>query len=198
MMSRVAAIYFFISLAVSSLLIGAVIANRIQIEKMQMEHLILENNLRIKEVISKQLYKTEGLAALVIQGHGIVESFQEVSEVMAADVPALAAFLLAPGGVVTDAYPYEENISTIGMDFFNEFDHYGNREAILARDSGELVMGGPFILRQGIMGLAGRYPVYIDAGTGSNEFWGLVTVSLKFPEALDGVGLSMLETQGFS
>ena len=162
-----------------------------------MELLILEHSYRLNEVISRQIYKTQALAALVIKGDGAVDNFQEIAAVIAGDVPALAAFLLAPGGIVVDAYPLEENPAVIGLNFFDELDHDGNREAILARDTGELVMGGPFVLRSGIMGLTGRYPVYIDTGAGS-VFWGMVAVSLKFPEALDSVGLSVLEYKGLS
>jgi hypothetical protein len=166
-------------------------------EKERLELLILEHTYRLNEVISRQLYRTQALAALVIKGDGAVEDFQEIAAVIAADVPALAAFLLAPGGIVIDAYPLEDNPTVVGLNFLDELDHDGNREAIIARDTGELVMGGPFVLRSGIMGLTGRYPVYMDTGAGS-EFWGLVAVSLKFPEALDGAALSMLEYQGLT
>jgi len=173
------------------------ILSRNQVERLTIERLILENCYRINEVISKQLYKTQALAALVIKGDGTVDNFQEISAVIMADEPALANVLLAPDGIVTDVYPFEENIAVIDLDFFNEI-YDGNKEAILARDVGDMVMAGPFILRQGILGLVGRYPVYIDTETEKNKFWGLVSVSLKFPEALDGAGLSMLEHQGLS
>jgi hypothetical protein len=174
------------------------VSNKIDVEKLQMEGIIYENAFRIKEVVSKQLYQTKALAALVIQGDGVVSDFRRVASVISSDIPALANFLLAPGGVVTDVYPRDGNQAVLGLDFFNELDHPGNKEAVLARDTGELVMAGPFMLRQGIIGLTGRYPVYIECETDELRFWGLVSVSLKFPEALDETGLSLLEHQGFS
>ena len=172
------------------------VQNRISVEREQVEKLILEHSTRLNDVISKQLHKTQALAALVIGYDGTVDNFQKTASVLAADIPTLANFLLAPGGVVTEVYPLEGNEAVLGLDFFNEVGHAGNKEAILARDTGELVMAGPFMLRQGIFGLTGRYPVYIDSVSEGRVFWGLVSVSLKFPEALEDTGLSMLDTQG--
>jgi len=174
------------------------VQNRINKDNEEIERLILERSYRINEVLSQQLYKTQALAALVITGDGEVKDFHRVAAVLAADVPALAAFLLAPDGIVIDAYPIEENPTVIGLNFLDENDHAGNREAIAARDTGELVMGGPFILRQGILGLTGRYPVYLYPEAEEKTFWGLVTVSLKFPEALDDAALSSLDNRGVS
>jgi hypothetical protein len=191
-----AAIAFFIAFLLCAFVGSITIQNRMNAENERMERLILEQSYRLNQVISRQLYRTQALAALVIKGDGTVENFQEIASVIASDVPALAAFLLAPGGIVVDAYPLEENPTVIGLDFFDEDDHEGNREAMYARDTGTLVMGGPFILRRGVMGLTGRHPVYINNATGELDFWGLVAVSLTFPEALDDAQLSMLEHQG--
>jgi hypothetical protein len=176
-----------------------IVQNKIETERLQIEQLILESCYRINEVVSKQLYKTQALAALVIKGDGTVNNFQGIAAFITEDNPALANVLLAPDGVVTDVYPNDSiHAAVIGLDFFNEVDHPGNKEAIMARDTDELLMAGPFMLRQGIIGLVGRYPVYINTETEGRKFWGLVSVSLKFPEALDGAGLSLLEYQGLS
>jgi hypothetical protein len=174
------------------------IRNKINIETLEMEGIIHETAFRIKENVSKQLYQTKALAALVIQGDGIVYKFDETVAVITADMPALANFLLAPDGVVTHVYPLEGNEAVLGLNFFNEPEHPGNKEAIIARDTGNLVMAGPFMLRQGIVGLVGRYPVYLEPQDGQPRFWGLVSVSLRFPEALDDAGLSLLEHKGYS
>jgi len=171
------------------------VRNRMNTEKEQIDSLILEQSNRLNDVISKQLHKTQALAALVIKGDGTVDDFQRTAAIIAIDLPTLANFLFAPGGVVADVYPMEGNEAVLGLDFFNEAGHAGNLEAILARDTGELVMAGPFMLRQGIMGITGRYPVYLEKDDGEMYFWGLVSVSLKYPDALDDVGLSLLDSQ---
>jgi sensor domain CHASE-containing protein len=172
------------------------VQNRMAAEREHIERIIMEHAYKMNQVVSNQLYRTQALAALVINGDGTVDNFQWIASVLARDVPALAAFLLAPDGIVVDAFPLEDNLNVLGLNFFDEDDHAGNREAIQARDTGNLVMGGPFVLRSGIMGLTGRYPVYINTEGNGREFWGLVAVSLKFPQALEDAGLSMLTYQG--
>jgi len=166
-------------------------------ENLHMERLILEKDYAINEAVSQQLYQTKALAALVIHGDGSVNKFQETAAVLMARETSVANFLLAPGGVISDVYPLEENKAAIGLDLLNPAEQAGNKEAILAYELGDLVMAGPFMLRQGFMGLVGRYPVYTDSGTGDREFWGLVSVTLKFPEAIENAGLAGLEEQGY-
>ena len=192
------AIAFFAAFILIGFIGFFAVYNLISAEREQTERIIVEHSSILNEAISRQLYKTQALTALVINGDGTVENFQEIAAVIATDLPALAAFLLAPDGVVVDAYPLEDNPTVVGLDLLDVDDHAGNREAIIARDTGSLVMGGPFVLRSGIMGLTGRYPVYITSETGESEFWGLVAVSLKYPQALEEAGLSMLEMKGFS
>jgi len=190
-------ISFLSSLLLCSFFVIFAIEIKMSVEALQMEQHILESSSRIYEEISKKLYKTKSLAALVIQGDGIVNNFQEIAAVITSDEPAIANVLLAPGGIVTDVYPIEESRAVLGLNFFDE-SFAGNREAIFARETGELVMAGPFVVLQGFWGLVGRYPVYINTETEKNKFWGLVSVTLRFPEALEGTGISMLEHHGYS
>jgi diguanylate cyclase (GGDEF)-like protein len=59
-------------------------------------------------------------------------------------------------------------------------------------------LGGPFKSAQGGEVLVGRLPVYIDTQTKKHKFWGLVSVTLKFPQALDAAELSIFKTQGLA
>ena len=166
-------------------------------QDLQMERLILENEYTINKAVSQQLFLTRALAALVVHGDGSVANFQETAAVMIASETTVANFLLAPGGVVSDVYPLEENKAVIGLDLLDPTAQEGNKEAIQAYEIDDLVMAGPFTLRQGFTGLVGRYPVYIESESGESEFWGLVSVTLKFPQALNNTGLSGLEKQGY-
>lgn len=189
---------FFVSAVLCTFLVGISIHNKINIDKMVMEQIIMEKSLKINEVISKLLYKTEALSALVIQSNGNVENFEKVASTIIDD-SAILNVLMAPNGVVSDVYPLSGNEAVIGFDFFK--DGAGNKEAVLAKEKGRLVFGGPFTLVQGGDALVGRLPVYLNNGGDENEkgsFWGIVSVTLKYPEALDDVGLNMLEVQGYA
>jgi len=135
------------------------------------------------------------LSALVIQSDGEIENFKQVAAIIIDD-PAILNVLIAPSGVVSDVYPLQGNEAVIGLDFFGE--GAGNKEAVMAKETGQLVFGGPFDLVQGGQALVGRLPVWIDMPDGNNAFWGLVSVTLKFPQILDGIGLEGLEKQGLT
>ena len=144
---------------------------------------------------TRLLHKTQVLSALVIQNDGEIENFKQVAAIIIDD-PAILNVLIAPSGVVSDVYPLQGNEAVIGLDFFGE--GAGNKEAVMAKETGQLVFGGPFDLVQGGQALVGRLPVWIDMPDGNNAFWGLVSVTLKFPQILDGIGLEGLEKQGLT
>ena len=112
------------------------------------------------------------------------------------DDPAILNVLVAPGGVVSDVYPRKGNEAVLGLNFFAR--GAGNQEAVEARDAGHLILGGPFPLVQGGQALVGRLPVYMDDGKGGKLFWGLVSVTLKFPQALNGAELDKLAELGLA
>ena len=186
-------ISFVVVLALCSLLTAITIANRMQVEKLRVDQLILERSWRISEVVTKLLYKTESLSAIVIQEEGKIEDLEIIAPAIMDD-DAILNFLIAPGGVVSNVFPLQGNESVIGLDFFND-ESAGNIEAIAARDSGTLVMGGPFMTLQGVPAIVGRKPVYLTQ-SGERVLWGLVSITLKFPQALDGADLSFLEANG--
>lgn len=172
------------------------IQQRLRLEELTMERLIIDKSIKITETISSLMAKTQALAALVIQNNGIVGDFERVAATLADD-PAILNLLMAPNGVVQYVYPLPGNEGVLGYDFFSEGP--GNKEAQLAKDTGNLVFGGPFKLVQGGEALVGRLPVWFtDKESGEQIFWGVVSVTLKYPEVLRGAGLSTLGLEGFA
>lgn len=188
--SGTAIISFFASLAFCYLLIGITIVNSGNFNRVQMEQLVSEQFYHIEERLYRLFHKTESLAALVAQGGGNIKNFEQAATFIVDD-DAILNVLVAPGGVVEQVYPLRGNEAVIGLDFFA--DGAGNKEAIAARDTGKLVLGGPFTLVQGGQALVGRKPVYIDG-----EFWGIVSVTLKFPKVIQEITeLEFFEHRGF-
>jgi len=103
--------------------------------------------------------------------------------------------LAAPNGVVSHVYPYANNKAVIGLDFFSSGD--GNQEALLAKDAGRLVLGGPFKAVQGGQVLVGRLPVFLDGPDEEKIFWGMVSTTLRYPQALAGAALHEIQQLGF-
>lgn len=187
---------FGLSLVLCGVLITTTIISRDNINKLQAEQIILEMSLRLNEVISNMLFKTEALATLIVEGQGDIQDFERIAPALVNNDPAILNVLLAPNGIVTKVYPEADNEAVIGHNFFSEGS--GNREARAARELGALVLAGPFNLVQGGQALAGRLPVYVDTPTEKHKFWGLVSVTLKFPDALEHVELGLFKISGFA
>lgn len=193
--TRKAVLYFLISLSVCIGLSCITIRHKLDLQQLSMEQIIVEKSIKITGIISKLLYKTQALAALVIQSDGEIRDFSRIAATIADD-PAILNILLAPSGRVSDVYPSAGNKKLIGYNLLGE--GAGNREAALSKEMGELVFGGPFELMQGGMGLVGRLPVWLERDGNNKVFWGIVSVTLRYPEALNGAGLESLAREGFS
>jgi len=192
-LSITAVVALIVSLAFCSFLISATIIDRSKLTQLRIEQQIMGKTHQIYETISKLLYKTQALSALII--HDESENFELIAPSIIDD-PAIMNILLAPNGIVTKVYPLAGNENVIGLDFFRE--GTGNMEAMMARDRGELVLGGPFSTIQGQQALVGRMPVFIDTPEGDQQFWGLVSVTLKYPQVLESVDLNTFTNYGYS
>ena len=127
----------------------------------------------------------------MVQNEGGTEGFERVARLLVTD-SAVRNVLLAPDGVVSDVYPLAGNESVIGHDLTGA--EAGDKEAQAAIQSGSMLMAGPFALVQGGLGIAGRLPVYLDG-----VFWGIVSVTLNYPDALSGMTtLDTVTQQGFA
>lgn len=186
---------FLASFLVCLCFTGIYIQNKCQLEYSQMEHLALTKTSKLNDVISKLLYRTQTLSALVIQNNGEIKNFEQVAATIIDD-PAIKNLILAPNGVVSHVYPLEGNEQVLGFDYFSAAE--GNKEAVIAKDFQQLVLGGPFNLVQGGQALVGRLPVYIGKNKTQKQFWGLVSVTLNYPQALSGAELEQLKNQGFA
>jgi len=191
--SPVAIFSLLTALIFCSFIISATIIDRTKVVDMELEQKIIEKTHRISETITKLLFKTHVLSALIVHDNG--EGFDIIAPTIVDD-PSIRNVLIAPDGIVTKVYPVSGNENVIGLNFFSE--GAGNREALLAMELDDLVLGGPFNLVQGGQALVGRMPVYIDTPEGDQNFWGLVSVTLNFPQVLDHSELEIFDEFGYS
>jgi len=182
-----AAAAFALALGLCLLLVSVLVSNRVQIERLTMERLISEKSARINAEMARLLFGAHTLSSYIVYNDGEVGDFARIASTIIDD-PSILNMLVAPGGVVSDIYPMEGNEAVLGLDFFA--DGAGNREAVMARETGRLVLGGPFEGVQGGQILVGRLPVFLAGDDGGKNFWGIASVTLKHPDALRGAGLA--------
>ncbi len=182
---------FFVTLALGIALSAYIEYGRRAREDDQMKFIAGTVSAQAYEVLSTQLNKAKTLEAFVVQNEGGTSGFERVARLLVTD-STVRNVLLAPGGVVSEVYPLKGNETVLGHDLTGA--KAGDKEAQAAIERGAMIMAGPFSLVQGGLGIAGRLPVYLNG-----SFWGIVSVTLNYPEALSGLSApSSVAAQGFA
>lgn len=187
---------FLVAVTVAGLLVWQLEQQRLTNERARLRNLAGDHANAIQRNVERALSATYALAALVRQGNGRVDNFEDVARQMLPFYPGADSLQLAPEGVIRHVVPLSGNEQAVGHDLLK--DPLRDKEAILARDSGTLTLAGPFELIQGGTGAVGRFPVYLNDDKGSRFFWGFVAVLVRFPDVLDGARLPVLSDRGFA
>jgi diguanylate cyclase (GGDEF)-like protein len=189
-----AASVFLVSAMVAAGLIWQLETRLIQLERARVANLAANYSHAIQSNIERALSASYAVAALVRQGNGRVDNFEAVAGEMLPYYPGLSALMLAPAGVIRQAFPFVGNEKAIGHDLLK--DPARTKEAFLARDTGKLTLAGPFNLVQGGLGAAGRLPVFLQGTEPKPSFWGFSSVLIRFPDVLKSAHLADLTRQG--
>lgn len=187
---------FLSTAAICLLLIIPAISNRIAKDEISLEHLITDKSAKIGEAVSlpvNQLYTVE---SYIERNKGNVEGIEDYAAAIVNN-DYIRNLIIAPDCVVTQIYPdTEENRQVIGLDYYENTSE-GNREAVLAAITEELLLAGPFTTVVGDKAISGRLPVILTDENGSSYLWGLVAITLKYPEILESAGLESLAKRGY-
>lgn len=169
---------------------------RIALERARTLDIATEHTAAIQVSIERALSAAYPLAAMVRQGKGNVQNFEEIATQMLTLYPGVISLQLAPDGIVQEIVPLAGNEKAIGSNAFQ--DDARAVEALQARDRGQISFSEPFELMQGGLGAAGRLPVFLENNRGEPYFWGFSIVVLQIPELLEDGRLSKLEQKGFA
>ena len=126
---------------------------------------------RTEALLDSLFHKTDVLESIVITGRGEIseEAFRDLAKSLA-DGEGIRAIQYLPGGAVLYCYPLEGNEAVIGN---NVFDNPRRRDdALLAVDTREIALSGPYSLTQGGLGLVARNPIFLTDENGKESFWG--------------------------
>ncbi len=142
--------------------------------------------------IERAVAITNSLKQAVVAGNGTVLSFDAVAKPMKADY--VQSIQLAPGGTVTEMYPHGSNAGGVG-NLLARDDERGISSRY-ARDHDQIIMQGPFELKQGGQGLAIRNPIFIEKD-GEREFWGFAIAIVRVPDVFSHTA-EKLSDMGYS
>jgi len=150
----------------------------------------------VQVAINRALSSTFALGAIVRQGHGQIDEFDAFARQLIVYYPGVMNLQLAPDGVVKQIYPLQGNEKALGHNLLA--DPARNKEAFMARDSGQMTLAGPFPLLQGGVGAVGRLPIFLNTRDApSPVFWGFAIALIRFPDVLHNAGLDWLPKRGY-
>lgn len=164
-------------------------------ETLRMEYIARTVEAETYETLSYQLGKTKVLEAHLIETGGNFDNFGPIAEGLLKE-PCVRNLLFAPGGVVKGIFPMEGNEPVYDLDMNGH--GLGNLEAQAAIQKGELYMAGPFEMVEGGLGICGRLPIYLQNQNGERAYWGLVSITLSYPEIFDNGPMQHINEQGYT
>ncbi len=152
----------------------------------------------LKQRLDSALSATYALAAVLRQNDYVVdtESFNDLARELMHYHPGISSLQYGPDGVTTFIAPMAGNEAAVGHNLLARIDR--NKEALQAVESRQLTLAGPFELRQGGIGAAGRLPIFrpdVDGKPG--PFWGFATALIRVPELVASAELDRLATSGY-
>lgn len=184
-----AGVVFLVAAALSATLVGVLEQNRRELLRQTVSAQAESRARAIRQQMERSMAVTYTLAALVHHGSGSVRDFEAVANDLLPYYRGITALQLVPDGIIRQSVPLVGNESAIGLNLLQ--DPARRKEALIARDTGQLTLAGPFALAQGGDGAVARLPVFLN-GEGGKYFWGFVAVVMRFPEALVGTDLPRL------
>ena len=152
---------------------------------------------RVKEKLDNYITISDLLGNYIIDGSDMDENtFSELAEKIPNEEGVVKAFELAPEGIITEIYPMQGNSEALELDVLRE--HERKKDAVLAKETGEYTLGGPYQLKQGGTGALLFKPVYRTDDFGESSFWGFVLQVIDWDRFMSDINLKSLSEADFS
>ncbi|WP_084625978.1 PAS domain S-box protein [Flavobacterium soli] len=138
----------------------------------------------------KASYTSTLTLAMTLNHHGEVENFEKVAAQIVASNPQISAVQLVPDGVIKYIYPLKGNEEALNYDVYSNPNLQEELQKSITLN--DMYFAGPFPLRQGDMGIVGRYPIYLK-----DKLWGFSAVVIKFDTLLENAGVNEIDSSKF-
>ena len=166
-------------------------------KRSEIEYINETYSTKLESLLDSLFHKTDIFESVIITQEGELseEIFNNLAQSVIAENNGIRAIQCLPGGTVEFCYPIEGNEKAIGGNVFRN--EKRRADAILAKETHEITLSGPYALTQGGFGIVARNPIYLTEEDGKEAFWGFSVVVLELPEALDSLLLQEIERNGF-
>lgn len=145
---------------------------------------------RLNASISHSLSAVKTLAFIVSE-YGVPRNFDSVASNILHSAQDIDALQLTQKGVITHTYPLKGNEAAMGFDILG--DSATRYEANRAIETRALFFAGPFELKQGGLGIVGRFPIFQE-----DEFQGFAAVIIRLSTLLKAIGIDTTQQSAFN
>ena len=190
-LKRKTGLFFIIVMGVMLICFNFLIQFEVNKEKISASYTAEDTVRKIETQLGRYLENSEMLKNIISSKHTISdEQFNQLASYMKKNKNVIEAYELAPNGIIEKAYPLKGNEKVIGMNTLELPER--QKEANIARKSGEYTIAGPYELKQGGTGALLFDPIYINDGN-EKKFWGFSILVLNWDAFLEELEVDKLE-----
>ena len=190
-LKRKTGLFFIIVMGVMLICFIFLIQFEVNKEKISASYTAEDIVRKIETQLGRYLENSEMFKNIISSKHTISdEQFNQLASYMKKNKNVIEAYELAPNGIIEKAYPLKGNEKVIGMNTLELPER--QKEANIARKSGEYTIAGPYELKQGGTGALLFDPIYINDGN-EKKFWGFSILVLNWDAFLEELEVDKLE-----
>ena len=190
-LKRKTGLFFIIVMGVMLICFNFLIQFEVNKEKISASYTAEDTVRKIETQLGRYLENSEMFKNIISSKHTISdEQFNQLASYMKKNKNVIEAYELAPNGIIEKAYPLKGNEKVIGMNTLELPER--QKEANIARKSGEYTIAGPYELKQGGTGVLLFDPIYINDGN-EKKFWGFSILVLNWDAFLEELEVDKLE-----
>ena len=190
-LKRKTCLFFIIVMGVMLICFIFLIQFEVNKEKISASYTAEDTVRKIETQLGRYLENSEMFKNIISSEHTISdEQFNQLASYMKQNKNVIEAYELAPNGIIEKAYPLKGNEKVIGMNTLELPEC--QKEANIARKSGEYTIAGPYELKQGGTGALLFDPIYINDGN-EKKFWGFSILVLNWDAFLEELEVDKLE-----
>ena len=190
-LKRKTGLFFIIVMGVMLICFNFLIQFEVNKEKISASYTAEDTVRKIETQLGRYLENSEMFKNIISSKHTISdEQFNQLASYMKKNKNVIEAYELAPNGIIEKAYSLKGNEKVIGMNTLELPER--QKEANIARKSGEYTIAGPYELKQGGTGALLFDPIYINDGN-EKKFWGFSILVLNWDAFLEELEVDKLE-----
>ena len=190
-LKRKTGLFFIIVMGIMFICFNFLIQFEVNKEKISASYTAEDTVRKIETQLGRYLENSEMFKNIISSKHTISdEQFNQLASYMKKNKNVIEAYELAPNGIIEKAYPLKGNEKVIGMNTLELPER--QKEANIARKSGEYTIAGPYELKQGGTGALLFDPIYINDGN-EKKFWGFSILVLNWDAFLEELEVDKLE-----